>query len=513
MEPQNKDQLIYEEIIQKGYQQEMFNVFLKAKKGPQGTDLSIWSYEELQNAINEFLQNNPNLQSQEINPQILQTENSELQSQRLNTNFVQMEEEINCNSPDKTDLSDIQDLSIKLLFPEKSKGNEMYDKKFVCTFLIETSPIKFSVRRVHKDFYWLRKTLQKLYPGIFIPPIKNKDISESTEEIKVTKIMTQCEHFVNEIVKDDLLRSSKIFYDFITTKNEKEFKIKRQAYEKMEPPKNINDLSTREGKINLDGSIFIQGNRFDKCKTNMNSNIQILNKLNKELKTLVKDITNITNKITTISDLFGDLLLQSQMFPQNDLLIKSYLSAKNLMNNWAYSQRRQATIFDLHIRQYFRYLEREYESIKELYTNYEKRKNEYINYRDKLTKKKEELYKKGDKKKWDLPPEDANIDSNNKELCIEKMLPKESNELDSLMKFACYFGNFFENEFNRIRFQMQDNVVNVFAQFYEQSKKELNEQDAMWEEFRNFKDLEIKIENNINNQNPNMNDNKINNKA
>ena len=189
MEPQNKDQLIYEEIIQKGYQQEMFNVFLKAKKGPQGADLSIWSYEELQNAINEFLQNNPNLQSQEMNPQILQTESSVLQSQRLNTNFVQMEEEINCNSPDKTDLSDIQDLSIKLLFPEKSKGNEMYDKKFVCTFLIETSPIKFSVRRVHKDFYWLRKTLQKLYPGIFIPPIKNKDISESTEEIKVTKII------------------------------------------------------------------------------------------------------------------------------------------------------------------------------------------------------------------------------------------------------------------------------------------------------------------------------------
>ena len=34
MEPQNKDQLIYEEIIQKGYQQEMFNVFLKALSSP-----------------------------------------------------------------------------------------------------------------------------------------------------------------------------------------------------------------------------------------------------------------------------------------------------------------------------------------------------------------------------------------------------------------------------------------------------------------------------------------------
>ena len=507
---QSKENLINQEIMQKGYQIEIFNVFLKAKKGIQGDDLSNWTYEDLENAIYEFQNNNPNLQSQEFNNQI--TENSVAQSQRLTTGFTQMDEQITCKNPDKTDLLTVKDFSLKLLFPEKSKGNELYERKFVCTYLIETTPVKFSVRRRHKDFYWLRKNLQKLYPGIFIPPMSDKEISESTPDIKVTKRMTECEHFVNEIAKDDLLRSSKIFYDFISTKNEKEFKIKRKAYEKLEKPKNINELSTRDGKINLDGSIFVQGNRFDKCKMNMNSNIQILGKLKKALKSLVKDINNVTNKITGIADLYSDLLLQSQTFPENNNLIKSYLAAKNLMNNWAYSQRRQAAIFDLHVRQYFSYLDKEYQSIKELYTNYENQKKEYLNLKDKLTKKKEDLYKKGDKKKWELNAEDANIDINNKNLCIEKMLPQETNELDNQMKFTCYYGNYFESEFKRIRFQMEDNTINEFKLFYDESTKELGEQVAMWEEFKNYELLEIKIEppepkNNNNNNNNNNNTN------
>ncbi len=491
-EEKSKENLINQEIIEKGYQIEIFNVFLKAKKGMQGDDLSNWTYEDLENAIYEFQNNNPNLQSQNFNNLI--TENSVAQSQRLTTGFTQMDEEITCKNPDKTDLLSVKDFKLKLLFPEKSKGNEIYERKFVCTYLIETSPIKYSVRRRHKDFHWLRKILQKLYPGIFIPPMSDKEISESTPDLKVTKRLTECEHFVNEIAKDDLLRSSQVFFDFISTKNEKEFKIKRKAYEKLERPKNINELRTRDGKINLDGSIFVQGNRFDKCKLNMNSNIQILGKLKKSLKSLVKDINNVTNKIMGIADLYSDLLLQSQSFPETKNLIKSYLAAKNLMNNWAYSQRRQASIFDLHIRQYFSYLEKEYQSIKELYNNYENEKKEYLSAKDKLTKKKEELYKKGDKKKWELKAEDANIDINNKNLCFEKMLPQETLDLDNQMKFTCYYGNYFESEFNRIRFQMQDNVIYEFKLFYDESIKELGEQEAMWEEFKNYEQLEIKIE-------------------
>ena len=161
---QSKENLINQEIMQKGYQIEIFNVFLKAKKGIQGDDLSNWTYEDLENAIYEFQNNNPNLQSQEFNNLI--TENSVAQSQRLTTGFTQMDEQITCKNPDKTDLLTVKDFSLKLLFPEKSKGNEIYERKFVCTYLIETSPIKYSVRRRHKDFHWLRKILQKLYPGI-----------------------------------------------------------------------------------------------------------------------------------------------------------------------------------------------------------------------------------------------------------------------------------------------------------------------------------------------------------
>ena len=59
---QSKENLINQEIMQKGYQIEIFNVFLKAKKGIQGDDLSNWQYEDLENAIYEFQNNNTNLQ-------------------------------------------------------------------------------------------------------------------------------------------------------------------------------------------------------------------------------------------------------------------------------------------------------------------------------------------------------------------------------------------------------------------------------------------------------------------
>ena len=93
------------------------------------------------------------------------------------------------------------------------------------------------------------------------------------------------------------------------------------------------------------------------------------------------------------------------------------------------------------------------------------------------------------------------------------MLPQETNELDNQMKFTCYYGNYFESEFKRIRFQMEDNTINEFKLFYDESTKELGEQVAMWEEFKNYELLEIKIEppepknnnNNNNNNNTNVN--------
>jgi len=221
----------------------MFIIFLKTKKGQNGDNLENWTYEELQTAIADF-------HSQyQPNPLITSTIKSTdlAQSTRLTTNFNSINEDINCKSIEQNQLTNLDNLKINLLFPEKSKNDENYDKKFTITFLLDIFPLKTQLRRRHQDFYWLKTTLSKLYPGYFIPPILEKDLSDSDSDMIITKRMTDCYNFINEICKDNILRSSKVFYDFVTTEKEKEFQIKRKYYNSLEKPKLVEDMITELG--------------------------------------------------------------------------------------------------------------------------------------------------------------------------------------------------------------------------------------------------------------------------
>jgi hypothetical protein len=521
-ESERKNLLISTEIISKNYSIDDFYNFLKQKDSNKGDDLNLWNVVEIQDVIKEFQElqeknqeikinesnnniieqanNNNNILTQSNNTLIssikltTQTnENVDNNNIKLAENLFTLEDEINCQLPDTTEFLNCKNLSVNIMFPERSKDDENYGKKFVYTFCIETSPLKFSVRRRQQDFYWLRKMLVKFYPGIFIPPIKDKNLSDSSTEIEVTKRMTDCKHFLEEIIKDELLRSSKIFFDFMTTEKEKEFQIKRKSYDKMEGPKKLVDLHTRTGKINLNDSFFKDVNRLDKAKNNIKKNRDLIEKLNKEFKKLILQMSTLKESLHKIADIFTELTNESIIFPENKNLSKSFLSNRNLMNDWAYSIKRQSTIFDLHIRQYFKYLFLEYGSLKELHENYENSKNDFLKKKKSLDDEKEKLFIKKEIKKWELLPEDANIDSNNKQLCFEKMLPKKTKELNEKLKFTCYYGNYFESEFERIRNQMEENIIQISDKFYNEGIKELGEQKDMWEKLHNYESLDFTI--------------------
>ena len=57
----------------------------------------------------------------------------------------------------------------------------------------------------------------------------------------------------------------------------------------------------------------------------------------------------------------------------------------------------------------------------------------------KKKQKKELLYKNMDYEKWELKPEDRNLDFNNKKLVINKMLPKDTKIVNDIKKYLLYF--------------------------------------------------------------------------
>ena len=50
-------------------------------------------------------------------------------------------------------------------------------KTIYYTFLLENNSLKINKRRRYTDFEWLRKTLCRLYPGIYIPPLPIKSLN------------------------------------------------------------------------------------------------------------------------------------------------------------------------------------------------------------------------------------------------------------------------------------------------------------------------------------------------
>jgi hypothetical protein len=184
-----------------------------------------------------------------------------------------------------------------------------------------------------------------------------------------------------------------------------------------------------------------------------------------------------------ISNIYNQIYTSSVKFGENDNLMRSYASMEKLMKNWGYTELKQAMNIELEVREYFKYVHLEYNSIKELYEKFDYTKNLYTKSEEKLILKKEELYKRGDVSKW-LLPQNEKFDFNNKELAISKMLPNETNNVKNLKMLFYYHATSCKNEFNRMRevigFQNQE----ASKLFYNKNSKVIEDLNKAWEIFK-----------------------------
>lgn len=302
--------------------------------------------------------------------------------------------------------------------------------------------------------------------------------------------MTSYSFFINEIVNDPLLRSSKIVYDFLTVAVEKEFKLKQKSYELLQPPKTLENIRTRSGKIVLDGSIFEKGKRLETSKTNVHNTISKITKLGKLIKNLISNLGTIAGTLSELNTTMQSLVQEAQEYTDNLSTIQSYKSLEKLFNGWYFNEKRKALNLKLELKQFFKYILKEYKAVDEMYVNYEKSKKEYSKARDKLTKKKEELFKKRDVKNWELS-NDTNVDFSNKSSCFEKMLPEQTKNVEEMKSFACFYGTNCEIEFNRIREQIDDLNKKMLEDMSIKNGKLTNEMMELWNSLSKISNINL----------------------
>ena len=491
---QDKQNYLRENILEKGYDATQFINFLKYKKGEEGEDVSNWSMPELQNVVNEFISLSytnslpseiflPDQQNNQINPQInTQTDNqgnmqinqnnqinqindqnnqnqaqNQIQNQN-NENLQGLKEEdfgivipdfIECRKSETTEFCKYHQLEITVNDPKKvDKG--FFSKTYI-DFAIITNPIKLSVRRQHSEFVWLRERLSVIFNTNILPRLPKK--GKVKEDPHIQKRMRNLEKFLNFLVKDPLIKSSQILYDFLSIDNEEEYNKRKKIYNKMRTPNDFKEIKSIDGKT----KIKISENKEDNIENIRDLaafNETALKKFNQNFKELRLEMNTIINRIFSFSPLFDKLIKISTNYLEDNAIIESYKQMKNLFNSWGDILKKQNSFFLTDVKEYLKFLSGNYHHLRDLVQEVETQKTNYYKLSRNLMSKKMDLFRKGDTSSWQLDVNDRNnlsTFSKDRVASYKKICFKETNNVIKNKEKYGYYLNRLISEYVRMK--------------------------------------------------------------
>ena len=358
-----------------------------------------------------------------------------------------------CKPCEATDIAKSQNVSITISKPEKKKGGFL--AKDYMTYLITTLPVSYKVRRRYSDFGWLRTALQNHFPADLIPPMpkRNRFGVDPFAEQFVSKRSRGLEKFLNYLTKDPIIKSSQIFYDFLYIGAEVDFNSKKKVYEKVKPVSEVQEFREKEEKVILSITDEKEG-YLENIKDNTNINLNLFKKLNISFKLLFDEMNNVINRMNEISNTWEQIFKASEKYFDNNMTCESYRQMSNLFKTWSKILKEQNNIVNVDIREHFKFIRKNYGSLKELVNSIDTHKYNYQKNVKNLMSKKEELFKKGDPSKWELDQKNKNdfvVISTDKKTAIFKMCPKETSAAINLKEFYGYYLNRALSEYERMR--------------------------------------------------------------
>ena len=417
--------------------------------------------------FNNGLMNNniPNINNINIDPNLI----NNLQSMNLNNNInvnnennyfnaqgepidiygITQNETLVCLISDKNQLTNYNNIKIEIALGEKKTGS-LFSKSYQ-TYEISVPLLNLKVIRRYSDFEWLRQTLVSMFTSSVIPPIpkKNKIGGDRFKEEFLEKRTRTLEKFLNLLIQDPNIKSSKILYDFISIEQDNQFNDAKKSYNNYKPPQQLKDYQTATGKIDIkvdEGTEIYYQNIKDQTELNQ----ELLSKLNKQLKLLNNEMTMVVTRLTEVAKCCEELFNHSVKFEQSDNIKISYYQLNEMFKQWSEALKKQNQIMFMNIREHFKFSKNIFKSMKDLINSADNYKQIYTKAKKNLISKKEELFRKGDTSKWELGDNKDKINVLEKTIALPNMLPTETNNVNNIRLMYGYYLNGVINEFERI---------------------------------------------------------------
>ena len=519
-----KQNLIREEIIDKGYDSIKFIEYLIQCKGPGGENINKWSITDLKNAIIDFKYINDNSkkdnnkESDSSKPSINKNEiennidmsapsapkeknlgetilmsvidiknNIFSDSSKQNENIdygLKTPNNLDCRQIDNTDLGKQEEIYVKIGFPEKIDGG-FFGRDSV-SFTVAAIPLGFVVKRNYLDFEWLRDILLKLYNWNFIPSLPNLYLYNKNNEDEFFKeCIRNLEKFMNYLLSDKIIKSSQILYDFLCKENEKEFSKIKKEFENITPNNDIQNYQSVNGKIDIDISVEKE-KKFEEIKNYCYENEKLCKQLNSNLKEIDENFNNILKKFKESSLIFDKLKNLTDKYYSNDIFTKQiYQQMKNMFLSLQNALKKEKDILKAEIKENFNFISNNYSNFYQLIKKVEDSKKIYKKEEKELVSLKNDLYNKKQK--------ESQI---NEKVDLSKILPKNTESTLEMKKNYGFYLNKTLTEFERMKFldinlfkdqiakgfKSQTNVINNFS----------NDIKGINAEIEKFKEYDIK---------------------
>lgn len=403
-----KQQFLTEEIIKKGFDAQEFSIFLADQKGEEKIDLEYWTREDLVKAIESFKESKLNKNIDKPNEKLNKRRHSSADhtkkrkrnnskedlfgktiSFKKNENnkiskgkhlfedffeinndsvedFEKDEEEdlkIKCLKLEENEITNREDLWIEINLHEEAKKNIISN---ISEIQIETHPIGFKSIRKISDFEYLHKKLALINSKVFNPFLyihKNKNTGAISHESIIYLNL-----YANTLIKNSYFRTIPIVYDFLSKEKKEWEKVKIEVYDKIKEANKIDKIPNLNGYFNLE---MKAGDDEKSLKINeeLSLKIEAFNKLNKNIKELLKTNDKMNLIFINISENFGELK-------------NRYINSPNATNLFAYLELISKVWGEHYIAQqkflknefgyFFKYMNKENNSFMNYYNDFKK---------------------------------------------------------------------------------------------------------------------------------------------
>jgi hypothetical protein len=177
--------------------------------------------------------------------------------------------------------------------------------------------------------------------------------------------MMNLQKFLDAIVKNPILKSTNILFNFLTVEDKDEFIKFKNSISKQQPPSVLKNFENLEGIMHLS----ITPENDSKAKLIKVSTLryeELLNQLNESFKYLLVEMQTVGVRLKEISNLFYNIYQCSELSQDMTDTVNTFKMMTNLTGNWGKIYETQSKVINDDMREFFNYMKKEMTGFKDV---------------------------------------------------------------------------------------------------------------------------------------------------